>query len=396
MPSQPNRVETGLDRFLADDDAIEELRGKRLGVLCHSSSVTSDFEHVVDALQRLELNVVRLFAPEHGVRGVEQAMDSVDEREDSVTGIPVVSLYGDSEDSLVPQPEDFSGLDHLLIDVQDIGVRYYTYAATAWQFAEVAHDAELACWLFDRPNPLGREVEGPVVESGMESFVGTLPLPTVHGLTMGEIIGFAEQHGHPTDVRVFDVDNWSGRAAVDENEITWALPSPNMPTLRTAQVYAGMCLFEATNVSEGRGTTRPFELFGAPWLDPTALKGMLQALDLPGVRFRETAFRPTFEKYADEICRGLQLHVVDSNAYQSLATGAAILYGIHRLHRDEFDWRREPYEFVSDRPAIDLLIGHSRFRESLESNEDFPTLLKHLETPGSTLSTIEKVRRVNE
>lgn len=386
------RIVTGVDALINDTTALRELAGKRIGVLCHSASVTHTYQHVVDALIDRGLDVCRLFAPEHGVRGVEQAMDEVDERTDSVTGLPVTSLYGTTEQSLVPDARMFDGLDCLLIDVQDVGVRYYTYAATAWKFAEVATSAGIACWVLDRPNPLGRSIEGPIVDPGLESFVGTLPVPTVHGLTMAEMIGFARALGHPIEARVFRCQNWDGKRVMDEQSMTWVMPSPNMPTLQTAQVYAGMCLLEATNVSEARGTTRPFELFGAPWVDAPALKRHLELLSLPGVRFRETAFKPTFEKFAGQVCKGLQLHVVDVSAYQSLLTGVAVIHGLITLHGDDFAWRAEPYEFVSDRPAIDLLIGNPQIREALERGEEFSDLAEALRTPEDTLRVIRDVR----
>lgn len=386
----PERVRCGLDVLLADDARLDSLRGRRVGLLAHAASVTRNFEHAIDALRGADVPLVRLFGPEHGLRGEAQDMIAVDAGVDPLSGLETVSLYGSSFDSLEPPPGSLDDLDVLLIDLQDVGSRYYTYVYTAWFVARACARAGVEAWVLDRPNPLGRAVEGPSVEDGFTSFVGMLPLPNRHGLSVAEVLRFAAQD-EPFTFRVVSTSVDVSERWFDEHDAPWVMPSPNMPTLDTALVYPGLCLLEGTNLSEGRGTTRPFELFGAPYVDASALRERLRSLELPGVRFRLASFEPTFQKWARTGCRGLQLHVTDRDAFLPFQTGAAIVWACRQLF-DGFEWRRDAYEFVDDIPAIDLLFGSARPRTLIDEGASFEALSAVLVTPEGTRERVRAAR----
>src|SRR5262245_5275720 len=370
-----SRVRTGLEAFLDPaSDAAGLPRGAKLGVVAHPASVDAGGRHLVDRLVRDgRFRVTRLFGPEHGVRGEAQDMEAVAEPADRATGLPVVSLYGDAEASLRPKPEHLAGLDAIVYDLQDVGSRFYTFVYTLSYVMEAAREAGIPVVVLDRPNPIGGlAVEGPVLEPELASFVGRFPLPVRHGMTTGELARlFRDAFAIGGDVRVVPLSGWSRGMHYEETGLPWVLPSPNMPTPDTAFVYPGGCLVEGTNLSEGRGTTRPFELVGAPWIDPHALADALsQAGDaegLDGVLFRAAWMKPGFQKHAGKSCGGVQVHVVDRERARPFATYLVLLREARKLAPDAFDWRREPYEFVSDRLAIDLLLGRSGLREMLES-----------------------------
>lgn len=362
-----HRVTTGLQRLLnAEHPASAKLVGRRVGLLVNPTSIDDRFNHAADAALASGWNVVRLFGPEHGVRGEAQDMESVAGDSDPITGLPCVSLYGSSLESLSPAPSDLEGIDVLVIDLQDVGARYYTYAATAAYCASVCGKLGIDVIVCDRPNPLGGEVvEGNVVQDTFRSFVGAYPLATRHGMTLGELFGYlVDTSSLSCELTVVPMLGWTRDMFYDQTALPWVMPSPNMPTLDTALVYPGQCLLEGTNVSEGRGTTRPFEIFGAPWIDAPNLRASLEARDLSGCRFREVSFKPMFQKWAGEVCQGLQLHVTDRSIFRSLPTSIAILQEILEAH-DEFDWRTDAYEFVEDRLAIDLLLGDSLLRHAI-------------------------------
>jgi uncharacterized protein YbbC (DUF1343 family) len=330
--------------------------------------VSAEIVHAADLLSAAGAKVVRLFAPEHGAGGGHQDMVAIDERIDPLTGLPVVSLYGENEDSLSPDPAQLADLDLLVADLADVGARYYTFSATIVRVLRVAAQSGLRVIVADRPNPIGGEIEGCLIEEGFHSFVGEISVPQRHGLTIGELARLArEREGLDVELEVVPARGWTRDLYWDDTGLPWVLPSPNMPTLDTAIVYPGGCLFEGTNLSEGRGTTRPFELVGAPFLDGGQFARHLNRLALPGVAFRATSFVPGFQKHAGQVCGGVQLHVLDRAAFRPLLTGLAVIECARRLAPDAFDWRRETYEFVSDPIAIDLLAGSSAWRESLES-----------------------------
>ena len=365
-------VRAGLDVLLAEDDWFRRLKGARVGLLVNPTSVTSDLVHAVDALRARGVDVVRLFGPEHGVRGEAQDMEAVGEPFDPITGIPTVSLYGHDEASLRPKPGDLDGIDILLADIQDVGARYYTYIYTIGLSMEACGEAGVPVWVLDRPNPIGgHKVEGNVVLPEYRSFVGMQPMAVRHGMTAGEAARFFARYcGWECELEVVQVEGWRRGMWFDETDLPWVMPSPNMPTLDTATVYPGQCLLEGTNVSEARGTTRPFELFGAPWIDAPALQKAMEAFDLPGCRFRQVSFRPKFQKHANETCAGLQIHVTDRERFDSLTVSYGVLSALLEMYPDDFRWREEAYEFVRDRLAIDLLLGDPIVRKGLEDGQN--------------------------
>lgn len=364
-------MRAGLDVLLSDTSA---LRGARVGLCCNHTAVTRDLVHALPALSAAGVSVRRIFGPEHGVDSTAQDMIAVDDGPTERTDTPaVVSLYGDSEASLHPPDETLADLDILLFDIQDIGARYYTYQATLGYIMQVAARTGTEVVVLDRPNPIdGLSIEGNVVEAGFESFVSAYPLANRHGMTMGEMGRyFKEQLGIDAPYRVVPVEGWRRHQWLDETPLPWVYPSPNMPTLETAAIYPGMCLIEGTNLSEGRGTTRPFHLVGAPWLDRARFtelcrKGAADA-GLAGVAFREATFEPRFQKHAGSVCHGTEIFVTDRGAMNALLLGMVVLEAALRAEPDRFAWRTETYEFVDHPIAIDLLFGSAEGRVGLES-----------------------------
>jgi uncharacterized protein YbbC (DUF1343 family) len=363
-------IRTGLDRLL---EAAPRLAGRRYGLLAHGASITAGGVPAHLALAASPAGPpAALYGPEHGYYGFEQDMIAAEGGRDPWTGAPITSLYGDSAASLRPCPCAFQGLDLLLIDLQDVGSRYYTYAATALWAAEAAMAAGCEVWVLDRPNPLGgAAVEGNLLQEGFESFVGAFHLPVRHGLTLGELFRLEARRRHwngaLANFSVWYMEDWRRDMTWEETGLPWIAPSPNMPTPATALVYPGGCLVEATELSEGRGTTRPFQLTGAPFVDPRRLADELNGRGLPGVVFVPGWFRPQFQKHKGAVCGGVELLVTDRQAFRPYRTGVELLDAVHRLWPAEFAWREAPYEFVSDRPAIDLLTGGTEYREAVES-----------------------------
>lgn len=360
------RVKTGLARLF--EDQSECLSGKRLGLIANPTSVDTSLVHAADRLlERSDLQLKALFAPEHGLAAHAQDQIEIGDSTDPRTDIPVYSLYGPTR---VPTPDMLSGLDALVFDVQDIGSRYYTFIWTMAHAMEAGARDGVEVIVLDRPNPIGGEqVEGNLVEGSHRSFVGLYPIPNRHGMTVGELARlFNEEFGIGCKLTVIPMKGWSRTQWFDQTGLPWVMPSPNMPTLDTAIVYPGGCLFEGTNLSEGRGTTRPFEIMGAPWVDPYRLVSELEKEDLPGVRLRPLHFEPAFHKFAGDVCGGVQQHVIDRQTYRPLRTGLAILKVLRRLWPGEFAWREPPYEYEMERPAIDILAGNGRLREQIDSD----------------------------
>ena len=359
------KVATGLERLF--DAHVACLRRQRLGLIANQSSVDPWLRHASDRLREAtEGELVALFGPEHGIGGHAQDLIEVADGTDSGSGLPVRSLYGETR---VPTQEMLEGIDALIFDVQDIGARYYTFIWTMALAMEACAREGKKMIVLDRPNPIGgRLVEGNLVEDSHRSFVGLYPIANRHGMTVGELARlFNEEFGIGCDLIVIPMKGWTRSQWFDETGLPWVMPSPNMPTLDTAIVYPGACLFEGTNLSEGRGTTRPFELMGAPWIDPHRLIAELGREDLPGVRLRPVSFQPAFQKFAGQLCGGIQQHVVDRESYRPVRTGLAILKVARRLWPREFDWRPPPYEYEMKRPAIDVLTGTSLVREQIEA-----------------------------
>lgn len=361
-------VRPGLEVLLSD--SLQLVQGRRVGLVANPASVTRDLAHAADLLQaRPGVRLVTLFGPEHGLRGEAQDMEAVPGGTDPGTGLPIHSLYGSSAATLAPETEMLDGLDLLLVDLPDVGARYYTFAATLSYVMERAATRRLPVIVLDRPNPLGGTVvEGPLVEPGFESFVGRFPIPVRHGLTMGELaLLFNQEFGLGADVQIVRMEGWTRNMTWEDSGLPWVPPSPNMPTPETAHVYPGGCLVEGTNLSEGRGTTRPFEFIGAPWLDAPALAATLNEQHLPGLLFRPHWFRPVAQKWAGRNCAGVQAHITDRREVRSFAAYVALLAAARRQAPEAFAWRQDAYEFESRHPAIDLLAGSSRLRHDLES-----------------------------
>jgi uncharacterized protein YbbC (DUF1343 family) len=373
----PARIRTGLDVLCQQEFA--PLRGLRIGLVTHPAAVDAQLRHALDLLRDAHpVRLAALFGPEHGLCGEAQDLIGVGDGADGVSGLRVHSLYGDTFASLRPAAEQLRGLDALVIDLQDVGSRYYTFQATMLLCLEAASRQGLLTVVLDRPNPLGgTAVEGPTLRAGFESFVGLHPIATRHGMTVGELARmYQAERGLTGELRVIPCEGWWREMDFGQTGLPWVLPSPNMPTLETAFVYPGQCLLEGTNLSEGRGTTRPFELCGAPWIEPRQLVERLDAEELPGVVFRAAWYRPTFHKFAGQTCGGVQLHVRDRQTFQPVRTGVAVLAAMRQLSGERFGWRTEPYEFVADRPAIDLLFGSDRERLALEAGHPVRDVLR--------------------
>jgi uncharacterized protein YbbC (DUF1343 family) len=370
-------VRTGLERFL--DDPKRWVAGARVGLIANPTSVDTRLRHSIDLLHaHPDVKLELLFGPEHGIRGAAQDMIHVGDAHDPVTHLPEVSLYGKTFDSLTPRAEDLERVDVVLFDIQDVGARYYTYAATMALAMQAAAKAGVRIIVLDRPNPIGgAQVEGGGLEPGLENFCALYPVPQRHGMTVGELARlYNTSFGIGCDLDVIECEGWSRRDYYDETGLPWVMPSPNMPTLDTAIVYPGMCLLEATNLSEGRGTTRPFELFGAPFIDSRALAGELDRSGLDGAIFRPCSIEPTFHKHARQPCGAVQIHVTDRERFDSYRTGLAVLAATRQLWPDDFAWRTEAYEFRDDVPAIDLLTGHPAVREAIDAGVPFDEVVR--------------------
>ena len=384
------QVITGLERLLANPQ--EFLRNKRIGLIANQTSVTRDLTFSVEALSALDAcKLTRLFAPEHGFYGVAQDMEHVARETDPATGLPIHSLYGDREESLTPDVSLFEGLDAIVFDVQDIGARYYTFVYTLANCMQTAGKAGIEVIVLDRPNPItGVHLEGNVVEDGFFSFVGQYPLMTRHGMTAGELAQmFRNCFKVECDLTVVTMQGWRRDMWYDDTGLPWVFPSPNMPTLDTATVYPGLCLIEGTLLSEGRGTTRPFEQVGAPGIDPFPFAKELNAIGLPGIHFQPCQFKPGFQKHAGKVCGGVSLHVTDRNRFKPWWTGLVVIETAARLFPEAFEWRTERYEYVSDRPAIDLLYGNPRFREWIDGDQPLSSGA-HLEVAEGTESFLDR------
>ncbi len=370
------RVQTGLEVLL---ETPELIAGRRWALLANHSAVTSDLDPARVALAAAGVGEpVRLFAPEHGFDGVAQDMVAVGDLRDPVTGVEVRSLYGAVAETLAPSPQDLADIDVLVVDLPDIGTRYYTFAATMDLAMGACEREGVELLVLDRPNPIGGQArEGGTVEPGFESFVSQLPVPVRHGLSLGEIALLLHRDRYPgLELTVVPCRGWRRCDWWDETGLPWVPPSPNMPTLDTAILYPGLCLVEATTLSEGRGTTRPFHLVGAPWIDAERLVAALRERDTAGVAFRVARFTPQFHKHADAVCSGVELYITDRRMLEPVALGLHILKTIHDLHPESFGWRSDPYEFVSAVPALDLLTGSAASRSCLERGDPLEPLLE--------------------
>jgi uncharacterized protein YbbC (DUF1343 family) len=367
----PGPVRTGLDAVARDGIRLPG-RG-RAGLLCNNAVCDSSFRGAPEVVRDLPgLTLARIFSPQHGFAGEKQ--DNMVESGNGIhagTGVPLVSLYGRVRE---PEPAMLDGLDALLIDLPDVGTRVYTFLATALLCLRACAHAGLPVIVLDRPNPIGGDqVEGPVLRPEFASFVGLIPVPQRHGLTAGEYCRFgARTLGLDLDLTVVACDGWRRDMLFPETGLPWVMPSPNLPTFEGALLYPGMVMLEGTNLSEGRGTTRPFELWGAPWLDPARIPDALWRG--PGYVLREVAFQPTFHKWAGETVRGFQVHLTDAAAFRPVATATALLAAVRRNHPERLAWKEPPYEYEFDRLPIDLIAGTDALRIAIESDVDAGTI----------------------
>ncbi|HEV8315949.1 MAG TPA: DUF1343 domain-containing protein [Vicinamibacterales bacterium] len=343
------------------------LRGARVGIVCNHASIDGRFRHIVDRLASADsTRLGAIFGPQHGFRSdVQDNMIETPHGEDASRRVPVYSLYSETRE---PTAAMLKGLEALVIDLQDVGVRIYTYIYTMANCLRAARRHGLPVIVCDRPNPIGgHDVEGALLVEGFESFVGQFPIPMRHGMTIGEIARlFNEEFGIGAQVEVVKMEGWRRGSYWDGTDLPWVMPSPNMPTLDSAIVYPGTVLFEGTMLSEGRGTTRPFELLGAPWIDAERFASAMNALTLPGVYLRPAVFEPTFHKHARQPCGGCQIHVLDRDAFRPVLTGVALIDMFRRFDPAKFAWRQPPYEYEHHKVPFDIMSGSDELRRQIE------------------------------
>ncbi|ASS75327.1 hypothetical protein CIG75_10215 [Tumebacillus algifaecis] len=367
-------IRIGIERFLADD--LGRFKGAKVGLLSHHPAVNDQFVTTIDLVAlHPDLQLQALFTPEHGLFGVAQAGEQIGDELHPRYQVPIYSLYGTRKK---PTATMLAGLDVLLIDFQDVGARFYTYISALGYMLEAAAEAGLPVVVLDRPNPIGGQiVEGPLLQPNFISYVGRYQIPLRFGLTIGELaLWIAKQEQLAVNLTIVPMTGWKRSMWFDQTGRDWVPPSPNMPALTTAIVYPGMTFFEGTNVSEGRGTTRPFEFFGAPWIEPSELIARFQERGIPGVQLRETCFIPTFSKYKDEICRGAHVHVTDREQFRPVRMAMHLLEVIKELYPDYLKWT-DP---VKGRHFIDLLAGTDQLRLALDSGQDLTSLYEKWET----------------
>jgi uncharacterized protein YbbC (DUF1343 family) len=357
-------VRLGSDLLLASP----RLRGARVAVVCNHASVDRGFLHIVDRLAAADgVTLGAIFGPQHGFRSdVQDNMVETPHGDDPSRRVPVYSLYSETRE---PTAEMLRGIDVVVIDLQDIGARIYTYIYTMANCLRACGRHGIPVIVCDRPNPInGVDVEGALLRAGYESFVGLFPIPMRHGMTIGELATlFNQRFSLGATLEVVRMEGWRREMYADASNLPWVMPSPNMPTLETAVVYPGTVLFEGTMLSEGRGTTRPFELVGAPWIEAERFAREMNALGLPGAFFRPAVFEPTFQKHAKRTCGGCQIHVTDRAAFKPVLTGAALIQMFRQFDPQQFAWRQPPYEYEHDKLPIDILAGSDRLRGQIEA-----------------------------
>ena len=367
-------VSLGIDRLLGPDRRL--IAGRRIGVVCNPASIDGAFRHTADLLvEDPEVTVAALFGPQHGFRSdLQDNMIETPHARDARRKVPIFSLYSETRE---PTAAMLEGLDALIVDLQDVGTRVYTYIYTMANCMRAAARHGVKVIVCDRPNPIGgEEVEGDLLQERWTSFVGQFPIPLRHGMTIGELARlFNEAFAINCDLEVVPLEGWRRAMYHDETGLPWVIPSPNLPTLDSAIVYPGAVLFEGTKLSEGRGTTRPFELIGAPWIDGERLAEAMNGRGLPGVHFRPVFFEPTFQKHARTTCGGCQIHVTDRRVFRPLRTAIELIDEFRSEDPDRFAWREPPYEYEHDKEPIDILYGSDRLRTALGSGAGIEGLI---------------------
>jgi len=371
-------VTLGSERLLASG----RLTGQRVGLVCNPASVDQHLGHIVDRVARQAgARLAAIFGPQHGFRSdVQDNMIETAHTEDAVRRVPIYSLYSETREPTAAMLRD---VDLLVIDLQDVGVRIYTYIYTMANCLKAAARHGIKAIVCDRPNPIGGiQVEGPVLVKGHESFVGMYPIPMRHGMTIAELARlFNDEFGIGADLEVVAMEGWRRDMYFDETGRTWIMSSPNIPTFDTTLVYPGTVLFEGTNVSEARGTTRPFELVGAPWVVAERFAEAMNRSGLPGVFFRPVVFEPTFHKHAQQPCGGCQIHVLDRRAFRAVEAGVALIEAFRAAGPDRFTWKPPPYEYEHERIPIDVLAGSTELREQIEGGVPARTIARSWEEP---------------
>jgi beta-N-acetylhexosaminidase len=354
-------IQLGNERLFGDDFHL--IKGRRVGLVTNPSGVNSALQSTADRLCAAGgVELTALFGPEHGIRGDLEDGVRLGPATDARTGVTVFSLYGETRRPLDHMLEN---VDVLVVDIQEVGVRFYTYLYTMSMAMEACAERSLPVVVLDRPNPIGGElVEGNILDPEFASFVGMYPIAVRHGMTIGELARlFSSVHDIDVELHVVELRGWDRDQYWDETGLPWVAPSPNMPTVDTAVVYPGMCFFEGTNISEGRGTTKPFEQIGSPYIDGDALAGVLNDLNLPGAAFRPVFFRPSFGKYAGESCRGIQVHVLDRSVFRAVSVGFGILAAVRGMYPGAFEWR-VPNRGIHN---FDKLAGTDRVRRAIDA-----------------------------
>ena len=367
------------------------LKGRRVGIVSNPASVDANYTHIVDALMTAPgVTVGAIFGPQHGFRSdVQDNMIETPHANDCRRKVPVFSLYSETRE---PTSEMLRHVDVMVIDLQDIGARIYTYIYTMANCLRAGAKFGVDIIVCDRPNPIGGvEVEGPMLVKGNESFVGQFPIPMRHGMTIGELATlFNEYFEIRAPLQVIEMEGWSRSMFFDATGIPFVMPSPNIPTLDSAIVYPGTVLLEGTMASEGRGTTRPFELVGAPWVEAEKFAQEMNARQLPGVHFRAAVFEPTFQKHAKKTCGGCQIHVLDRQAFRPVLTGAALIDQIRAANPKEFAWRQPPYEYEHDKEPIDILAGSPAFRLAIDAGRRAEELVPVWEQDGTAFGRVRR------
>ena len=368
-------VRVGIEQLLSEYGSL--VAGKRVALVSNPASIDRSFRHSADTLFAMpDVRLVALFGPQHGFRSdLQDNMIETPHAHDDLRRVPVYSLYSETRE---PTAEMLQDVDVLVIDLQDVGTRVYTYIYTMANCMRAAARHGVRVVVCDRPNPVGGvAVEGPTLQPAWASFVGQFPIPLRHGMTVGEIARlFNEEFGIAAQLEVVPLGGWQREMYFDETGLPWVLPSPNLPTLESAVVYPGAVLFEGTMLSEGRGTTRPFELIGAPWIDGEALARAMNDRGLPGVYFRPVFFEPTFQKHARLTCGGCQVHVTDRAAFQPVRAAVELIDEFARQDRAKFAWRTPPYEYEHDKWPIDILFGSDALRQAVDGRDDVAGLVE--------------------
>ena len=374
MSNCRHQIKLGLERLL--DDRIAVLKDARIGLVCNQASVDHSLRHAADVLfDHPAINLTTLFGPQHGIRGdVQDNMIETGHARDRRTGLPIYSLYSETRE---PTDEMLNDLDVIVVDLQGVGCRIYTFAYTMANCMRVAARLGKKVVVCDRPNPIGGEkVAGNVTEAGHESFVGQYLLPTRHGMTMGELARvFNEHFGIGCELEVVELAGWSRNLWYGDTDGPWVMPSPNIPTPDSCKVFPGTVHLEGTQMSEGRGTTRPFELVGAPYIQADQYAGELMKLNLPGVLFRASVFMPTFQKHGGKACGGVQIHVTDREAFEPVQTGVAIVKTAYDMYPNDFRWKDPPYEYEYTRNPFDVISGTTKLREQIERGDSLEAIV---------------------